>query len=441
MLACNKKSFVDFSENAFLLLGGGQTIIDEGSGAFSHGFNNMTESQERIHEIGDITFEQAFVSAPAPKYGGLGPLYNNVSCVSCHVGDGRGTASIAGETPSSLLFRLSIAGNGTHGEPLPIPLFGGQLQNKAIQGSLKEADVAIQFESLQETYADGEIVTLQKPKYTFTNSYTVLPNALVSPRIASPVFGLGLLQAIPEEALLANADIHDQNADGISGKPNYVWNVRTKQKQLGRFGWKANQPDLLQQVAGAYNEDMGITNFIFPKENCLNQVQYDGRNDEVEVSDSLLQAVAFYIRSLAVPAARKVNTSAFKSGYSLFNQVGCNACHVENYVTQVDVSFPAISNQKIKPFTDLLLHEMGEGLADYRSDFDANGFEWRTAPLWGIGLAKRVNGHSNFLHDGRARNLEEAILWHGGEGQHSKDQFKKLSKEQRLKLIYFLENL
>jgi CxxC motif-containing protein (DUF1111 family) len=266
-------------------------------------------------------------------------------------------------------------------------------------------------------------------------------NLQLSPRIASPVFGLGLLQAISEKDILAHADEQDANHDGISGKPNYVYNYIAKNTELGRFGWKANQPNLLQQVAAAYNGDMGITSFVFPQENSYQQVQYDHLLDETEISDSLLHAVSFYIQTLAVPAARNMKNLSVQNGLKLFNQIGCNMCHVNNYTTATDIRLPSASNQRIKPYSDLLLHDMGEGLADYRPDYRATGYEWRTPPLWGIGLTAIVNGHTNFLHDGRARSLEEAILWHSGEAENAVNQFKALRKNEREDIILFLKNL
>ena len=264
---------------------------------------------------------------------------------------------------------------------------------------------------------------------------------MVSPRIAPPFVGLGLLEAIPNADLLALADENDINEDGISGKPNYVWDILKKKKAIGRFGWKANNPNLLQQSAGAYSEDMGITNFIFARESSANQIQFDGREDEYEVSDSILTSVAFYIRTLAVPARRSADEPIVLRGKQLFMDAKCGACHKPMQKTATNVAFPEISNQTIFPYTDLLLHDMGSALADNRPDFEANGREWRTSPLWGIGLTKVVNGHNNFLHDGRARTLLEAVLWHDGEAEQSKEYVRQLSKDDRDALVKFLESL
>lgn len=442
LFSCNKKSFETLDENNEILSGGNQTVFDEGSSAFSHAFKNLSASQDLVHEIGDKAFEQTFVTAPAPIHGGLGPLYLNVSCVSCHVNDGRGKTPGLGETSASILYRISTSGNNEHGGPLSVLGFGDQIQSRSIQGTVGEADVTISYAEQTFSYPDGETYSLRFPTYTIINAYQNLPSGIMlSPRVASPVFGLGLLEAISENDILSNADENDANQDGISGKPNFVWNVVEQKATLGRFGWKANQPNLLQQTAGAYNGDMGITSFIFPQESSFGQIQHDNLNDDVEISDSLLHAVEFYVRTLAVPARRNITNENVKKGKQLFMQAKCNACHIESMKTAVNVAFPAISNQTIHAYTDLLLHDMGNDLADNRPDYLANGNEWRTPPLWGIGLTKKVNGHTQFLHDGRARNLTEAILWHGGESENSKNEFKKMSKQERESLIKFLESL
>jgi CxxC motif-containing protein (DUF1111 family) len=264
---------------------------------------------------------------------------------------------------------------------------------------------------------------------------------MLSPRIATPVFGLGLLEAIPSETILRFADEQDLDNDGISGRPNYIYDIVNKKNTIGRFGWKANQPTVLQQCASAFNGDMGITNYLYPLENTHGQIQVDNLNDDVEITDSIIHAVALYVQTLSVPARRNVNEKTVQQGKLLFNKANCIGCHKTDIYTSTNVAMPALSNQRIHPFTDLLLHDMGDGLADGRPDYVANGKEWRTAPLWGIGLTKRVNGHTNFLHDGRARNLMEAVLWHGGEAEHSKQMVLQMSKEERNALLKYLESL
>lgn len=421
--------------------GGSQTIFDKGAGAFSSAFPNINSNRSKVHNTGDAAFGSTFVSAPAPINPGLGPIFNNVSCTSCHISDGRGKPPVNGEQNSSMLIRLSIEGENEHGGPLAVPGFGIQLQPRNIFGVQPEASFRITYSEITGAFADGTTYSLQNPTYWIENSYIPMPaNYMFSARIAPPVFGLGLLEAISESDILSRADELDADGNGISGKANYVWDELKKEKVLGRFGWKANNPSILQQSAGAYSEDMGITNFIFPKESSYGQSQFSSQ-DVYDVSDSLLQSVSFYIRTLAVPARRNADDAAVLKGKQIFREANCVGCHIPKSTTQTNVAFSEVSNQTIYPYTDLLLHDMGEGLADHRPDFEASGSEWRTAPLWGIGLTKVVNGHNNFLHDGRARSLMEAILWHSGEADNAKEYVLKLSKTDRDALIKFLESL
>ncbi len=422
--------------------GGKQTSFTSGSSAFSQMFNGLTSAKEELHGFGDGAFEATFNSDNSQLNHGLGPIFNNQSCASCHIGDGRGKAPNTGEALSSLLLRVSVDGQNEHGGPNPVPGFGGQLQQRGIFGVLAEAGVNVNYLENNYQFADGEAYALREPQFTFTNAYATMPAGLmISPRMATPVFGLGLLEAIDEANILAKADEFDANGDGVSGKPNYVYDVLSQTNKLGRFGWKAAQPSIIQQSAGAYVEDMGVTNFIFKTESSYNQPQYDNKNDDTELGDSTLFAVAYYIKTLAVPARRNANDATVKKGKQLFKNIGCENCHTSLQKTAADMAFPELSNQIIYPYTDLLLHDMGTGLADNRPDNKATGNEWRTSPLWGIGLTTVVNGHNNFLHDGRARNLTEAIMWHGGEADNSKNLFKSLTKTERDAVLKFLGSL
>ena len=425
--------------------GGAQTVFDRGSGAYGHAFNGLPAHLARVHEIGDGQFGATFVSAPAPVNPGLGPLFNNVSCSSCHVNDGRGKLPGKGESAANMLFRVSIPGTDDHGGPLPVPGYGDQLQHRALLNHRREADVEITYTNEQYTFADGTAYELRRPTYTVVDPYLPLPAGLMlSPRVAAPVFGLGLLEAIPDEDILAREDPDDRNGDGISGRANEVWDITGQRPVLGRFGWKANQPTLLQQTAAAFSADIGITNTLFPSGEHDGSQTTSGQPEDaapIELSDSLLHAVEFYVRTLAVPGRRDATEPQVQQGKALFATIGCDGCHIPDQRTRVNTAFAAASNQLIHPYTDLLLHDMGEGLADGRPDFLADGREWRTAPLWGIGLTQRVNGHTNFLHDGRARNLEEAILWHGGEAEAAKEQFRRLDKTDRDAVIAFLNSL
>jgi CxxC motif-containing protein (DUF1111 family) len=440
--SCRKPKLLEESDYNEWLSGGSQTVFDEGSGAFSHPFPNLSGNKEAVHGIGDAAFEVQFVGAPSQIRPGLGSIFNSNSCFSCHIADGRGKPPVGAEPMVSMLFRMSQPGTDPHGGPNPAIGFGGQLQQHAIFGVQPEAGINISYNDVTYLFADNTSYHLQFPTYTLVNPYITLPSGvMISPRVAPPVFGLGLLEAIPDYTILSGADENDVNGDGISGKANYVWNIQKQVLTLGRFGWKCEAPSLLQQSAGAYNQDMGVTNFLFPEESSYGQSQYDNLSDEVEVSDSLLHAVTFYMRTLAVPARRNADDLEVLKGKKIFRQAKCSSCHTPMMKTEVNVAFAELSNQTIFPYSDLLLHDMGTDLADNRPTFLANGQEWRTPPLWGIGLTQVVNGHQNFLHDGRARNLMEAIMWHGGESLYSKKYVENLSLTDRNALIKFLQSL
>ena len=422
-----------------ILSGGETTTFTTGSSAFSLPAPNLSPENLDKHLFGDLQFEQSFVKAPAQINPGLGPLFNNNSCVNCHIADGRGRPPAPGGQLESMLIRISIAGTGDHNSPNPVPGFGDQLQDKAVFGFQPEGNLITTYSEVSGVYPDGTTYHLTEPEYIITGS---LPGGvLFSPRVAPSVFGLGLVEAIPEISILANADENDTDGDGISGKPNYVWNYATNQFELGRFGWKANTPTLLQQTAAAYNNDMGITSPLFPMENCHNNSMCDTSGDDPEITQEILEAVAFYAQTLAVPSRRDYDKPEVKRGKILFKETGCNSCHITEFETGVNPDIPEVSNQKIHPYSDFLLHDMGDELSDGRPDFDASGNEWKTPPLWGIGLVEIVNGHTFFLHDGRARTLEEAILWHNGEGKKAKENFMNLSKSDRDALISFLKSL
>lgn len=438
---CNKADIFPATGYDDRLSGGFATVFDETSKAFSHSVDGLNERDAHVHELGDKHFEQTFVRAPAPINSGLGPIFNNVSCISCHHNDGKGTPT-AGSITSSLLFRVSLQGEDAHGAPIGVPGYGFQIQDQSVFGVQPEAHIDIAYTPLQVSYTDGSTVILRAPVYTVNDEYTPLPAGYrLSPRLAPPVFGIGLLENIPESTILSFADEDDKDGDGISGRPNYIFDTVANKTLLGRFGLKANTVNLFHQVAVAYQQDIGVTSSVFPDESCKGQVQDDHRNTVPDLPDSILNAVSFYVKTLAVPARRNVTDVDTKRGEYLFAQINCSGCHKQTIQTGVDVTMKQLSNQRIHPYTDLLLHDMGDGLADNRPDFVATGKEWRTTPLWGIGLFQKTNGIPYFLHDGRARTIEEAILWHGGEAQKSKDAFMQLTKTDRDKLIKFLNSL
>ena len=423
------------------LSGGVTTVFDVTADAFSQPAPTLAGASLARHDEGDEDFEVEFVPAPAAENGGLGPVFDNVSCEACHVGDGRGRPPLPREQAASLLYRASIAGRGPHGGPLPVPGFGGQLQLLAVPGFDPEVKAVIRYATSRGAFTDGTAFELRVPQYDLQGLYAPLPAGLLfSPRVAPVVFGLGLLEAVPENQVYALADPKDGDRNGISGRVNVVWNEVRGQTALGRFGWKANTPTLLQQTAGAYNGDMGVTSAIFPAESCEGQVPGCARHAP-EVDAETVGDVAFYTQTLGVPARRSLDDPTASRGEELFYAAGCAGCHMPTLRTGFLKGVPEVSNQIIHPYTDLLVHDMGPGLADQRPDFQASGQEWRTPPLWGIGLVQTVNGHTNFLHDGRARSLMEAVLWHGGEATRARERVRGFSAGERAALIAFLESL
>jgi CxxC motif-containing protein (DUF1111 family) len=265
------------------------------------------------------------------------------------------------------------------------------------------------------------------------------------------MIGLGLLEAVAEADLLARADPDDADGDGITGRPNLVWSEAEGRVAMGRFGWKAGQSGVDEQAAAAMAGDIGIANPLapYPAGDCTPAqaacmaapTGATARYDDLEAPAEVMDLVSYYSRHLAVPARRDPGAPEVLSGKRLFYEAGCIACHTPKHATARDAADPALRGQLIWPYTDLLLHDMGEGLADGRPEGVADGREWRTAPLWGIGLTETVNGHTYFLHDGRARSLSEAILWHGGEAEKSKERFRTMSAADRAALLAFLGSL
>ena len=431
-------------------LGGETTRIDASRNSFSLPAPNLTTAERRAFEVGDSFFTQNWVTAPASTEArdGLGPTFNAQACSSCHVLDGRGAPPLpshAGAHPG-LLIRLSIPGaDARTGGPLPDPRYGGQLQDRSVLGVPAEGVVRVSYETINGTYGDGTGYELRMPSLEITDLAfgPLAADIRTSPRLAPQVIGMGLLEAIPAEAIMALSDPEDADGDGISGRANIVWDARLGVPALGRFGWKANVATVEQQAAGAFHGDLGITSSLHPDENCpggqtaCSEALTGG---SPEITESRLGAVTIYTRTLSVPAMRGADTEPVRSGARLFEEFGCASCHTVTHQTGI-VDIAALSEQTIHPYTDLLLHDMGEGLADGREDFAASGREWRTPPLWGIGLIEAINGERFLLHDGRARTLEEAILWHDGEGEEAKEAFRLADPEQRAALIAFLEAL
>lgn len=430
------------------LSGGDATVFTQSRDAFAKPVPNIPTAKLRDFAFGNKLFNTNWVMAPASvnSLDGLGPTFNRVSCSGCHFKDGRGQPPLNDkESMDSMLVRLSIPGEAEDGGPLPHPAYGDQLNDKANPGVPSEGRAVIRYRKIKGHYKDGTSYELLEPRYRFEDlAFGPLGEDIqFSPRVAPQIPGLGLLEAVPEETIRAMADPYDLDGDGISGRVNTIYNAKTGERRLGRFGWKANVPSLSLQAGGAARGDIGITNKEAMEENCP-EPQKECRKaingGEPEMLNAHFDKLVFYLQTLAIPARRDVEDKQVQWGAILFEQSACSSCHTPSLTTgKHEVS--ALSKQQIQPFTDLLLHDMGEGLADYRPDFEAGGTEWRTAPLWGIGLVETVNHHTRFLHDGRARNLEEAILWHGGEATASREKFIALSKKERAALLAFLRSL
>ena len=430
------------------LSGGAATVQATTRQAFGQPLPHLTADQETRFFVGNSFFNRNWVSAPASATArdGLGPLFNARSCSACHLHDGRGRPPAPGEDMMSMLVRLSVPGQDPYRGVVPEPTYGDQFNGLALPGVPPEGRALVTYEEMPGTYEDGESYSLRRPAYTFSDlQYGPMhPDTQLSPRVAPAMVGLGLLEAVPETTLLAMADPDDTDGDGISGRPNRVWDKARQETVVGRFGWKANQPNVAQQVAGAFLGDIGITSPLFPHENCPVEAvacRQASNGGNPELSESLLGHVAFYSRTLAVPARRNSRLPEVRRGRKLFDEAQCNACHTPTLRTGAVPGLPDLSGQVIHPYTNLLLHDMGAGLADNRPDYEASGSEWRTPPLWGIGLIETVNRHTFFLHDGRARNLAEAILWHGGEAEASKEHFRRMPREDREALLQFLDSL
>ncbi|MFV0456957.1 MAG: di-heme oxidoredictase family protein [Pseudomonas sp.] len=456
LTACGDEAVLfDRAEPGEALSAGAATVMKFDQNAFSMPSANLSPLRRLDFSVGNSFFRNPWVIAPASTTArdGLGPLFNTNACQSCHIKDGRGHPPESDASNSvSMLVRLSIPATEAHADVIhqhgiaPEPTYGGQLQDMAVPGVAPEGKVRFSFTTHRVKFADGHEVELRRPQLDITElGYGPLhPQTLFSPRVAPPMIGLGLLEAIPEAALLANADPDDLSGDGISGRPNRVYDQVTGETVVGRFGWKAGQPTLNQQNADAFFNDMGLSTSLLTGNSCTErQIECRAMPDggEPEVNDKILSQVLFYTRNLGVPARRNVDAPQVLAGKTLFHRAGCQSCHTPQFTTDADAAEPELANQLIRPYTDLLLHDMGEGLADGRPEFEASGREWRTPPLWGIGLTQAVSGHTRFLHDGRARNLMEAILWHGGEAEQARRHVLEFDSEERAALLAFLESL
>jgi CxxC motif-containing protein (DUF1111 family) len=458
---------VDFSkaEQFELMQGGAGTSKKRvNQDAFSHSSANITFEEEGTFKLGNGMFRKLWVSSPSSTQAsdGLGPLFNARACQSCHLKDGRGHPPEGRTDATSMFLRLARTAETAEEKAaladrkvlnLPDPVYGGQLQDLAVPGLVGEGKMAISYAEIPVTLGDGTALSLRKPSYSVgsPSSGPLHPATTLSPRVSPQMIGLGLVEQIHPADILARADPHDSDGDGISGKASIVRDGKSGELTLGRFGWKASTPSIRQQSADAFAGDIGISSPDAPRHwgDCT-AAQGDcramptgvqARLGDTEAPDPILDLVAFYSQNLAVPARRSIDKPEILAGKKVFYDLGCASCHTPKFVTRRDAPNKAQSFQLIWPYSDFLLHDMGEGLADGQVVGDATGTEWRTPPLWGIGLTETVNGHTFFLHDGRARNLTEAILWHGGEAQGARDRFLARPKAEREALVTFLESL
>lgn len=434
---------------------------------FSLPFPTLSAEEDMAFRLGNGFFRRIWVSAPASTQAadGLGPLFNSRACQRCHVRDGRGHLPDAGEIAESFFLRLSAPARTDEEHQalasgrlsvIPDPVYGTQLQTFSVQGHAAEGRPDIRWTDYPVTLSGGEVVTLRRPQYGLADlAYGAAdPEIMLSPRVAPPMIGLGLLEAIPEQDILAREDPDDADGDGISGRANRVWDLRAQAVRAGRFGWKAGQPTLDQQNQSAFVGDIGLSTPLFPQAwgdctaaqaDCLkaptgNSPQYDNLEVPAKVTDLVL----FYSRTLAVPSRSKAlaQSPEVLRGKALFSEVGCASCHVPQARTGNGPGIEAVlADQVIWPYTDLLLHDMGDDLADGRPEGQADGKEWRTPPLWGLGATHSVNPRAGFLHDARARTVLEAVLWHGGEALEARNRVSGLPPPDRDALLAFLNSL
>ncbi|MER8748811.1 c-type cytochrome [Mesorhizobium sp. M1050] len=457
----------DFSrpEQFELMQGGAGTFRkDVSRDSFSQSSANITFEEEGDFKLGNALFRKNWVSSPSSTQAsdGLGPLFNERACQNCHLKDGRGRPPQGDAGTTSMFLRLARDASTAEEKAalvdhkvlnFPDPVYGAQLQDLAVPGLRSEGRMHVDYQERKVELADGAVISLRKPSYSVVDpAYGPLdPRTTLSPRLTPPMIGLGLIEEIAPADILANADPHDRNGDGISGKPNIVRDSSSGELTLGRFGWKAQAASIRRQAADAFAGDIGISTPEVPKHwgdctatqvKCLampNGVQQ--RLGPVEAPPPVMDLVTFYSQNLAVRARRDLDQPDVLTGKKVFYEIGCIACHTPKFVTRRGTPNKAQAFQLIWPYSDFLLHDMGPDLADGQAVGDATGNEWRTPPLWGIGLTETVNGNSFFLHDGRARSLTEAILWHGGEAQKARDRFAAADAADRDALLKFLGSL
>lgn len=418
--------------------GGATTVADASITGLGRAVGNLEPARWPQMMAGKRIFQRQWSGDATARPGaGLGPFYNAVSCAECHFKDGRGGRPSERDPDVRLLARLAVAKS-------PDPVYGSQLSERAVAGLPSEGSLTVTYDSQSGVMSDGTIYDLRRPVYRLRGLSWGAPdgNMVLSARMPSALTGMGLLEAIAAQDILTGADPDDRDGDGISGRASWVPDVGRGTRALGRFGWKAAQPSVEQQIATALREDMGLTSWLRPQTACTpSQRGCTTRDHTDEVSVQELEDLTRYVQLLAVPARRPLPDAALARGRRLFIATGCAACHTPRQVTAPQAAFPELTNQVIYPYTDLLLHDMGPGLADELAEHDARGPEWRTPPLWGLGLLSIIHGRLRLLHDGRARSVEEAVLWHDGEARTARRGYTALGRADRLALVRFVESL
>ncbi len=414
--------------------GGTTTIWDDSHNAFGRALKNMQASHWGPFRIGKKLFIAQWQVEDPGGLQGLGPLFNATSCDSCHFKDGRGR--LPGDSSENLVVKLSApGGQGQDGHAE----YGVQLQDYAVPGARAEGRLVVSWIEEKGAYGDAEPYLLRKPQLQLEQlrAGALGQGSQVNLRMPPQVFGLGLLESIPAATLAGSEDPSDEDGDGVSGRAHWVLDPVTGKRALGRFGWKASKANLDHQVAAALSQDIGVSSALVP----IEPSEAGDRPGQVEIADYRLQRLLHYVRALAAPGRRDWNRLDVIEGARLFRSSGCATCHQPSQRTGSETRLPELANQEIYPYTDLLLHDMGESLADGFAEGEATNREWRTPPLWGLGYLETVQGETKLLHDGRARSFEEAILWHDGEAKTAREKFKQLSKFQRDQISAFLKSL
>ncbi len=431
--------------------GGQLTVQGDHSRVLLSNIETLTDEQNSKRRRGHAFFNTLFISGESevPKREGLGPLFNGASCEVCHNRLGRGRMPLLSDTqPSSLVFQLSSLSHRKQWQDFH-PVYGKNFNPFATPNVPDEGRIKISHTVIKGQYVDGSSWQLLKPEYQFIQlnygpfEHDSIIKTAFSPRLGQSLIGMGLLEAISDEAILKNEDPNDLDQDGISGRAHRIQKNDTS--VIGRFGWKATQAKLINQITDALSNEQGIKTRYQPHHNCTSFqqkcIESDALSNAIELIDEDLTSLVFFTQTIPVPERRNSDHFDVIQGQRIFNSISCQKCHVDHYITSYIEDMPVLSEQAIYPYTDLLLHDMGEALSDNRPVGNASAREWRTPPLWGIGLNNIISGDESYLHDGRAKTLEQAILWHGGEAETAKNKFTSLTKTQRDQLIAFLKSL